>query len=105
MESRLEVNPEDIVTLIFLCRQDICDKVVPVQEPAAPEDVQDLKDRGTVVRSCRGDYSGGLSRLWGGGGLPCLSAREGGRGEGRGVQNLTDLFSRCQNRHDGGMSP
>ena len=55
MDSGLEVYSENPVTLVFLSRQDICNEMVPVEEPAVPEYVQDLKDRGSIVWSFQGD--------------------------------------------------
>ena len=45
----LEVHPEDLAMLVFLCRQDVCNEMVPIEEPAASEDIQDIEDRGTVL--------------------------------------------------------
>ena len=49
MEIGLKIDPEDSVALIFLSRQNVCNKVVPVEEPVAPKNVQDLKDGGAIV--------------------------------------------------------
>jgi hypothetical protein len=44
VESELEVNPAKMAMVVLLCREDVGGKVVPVEEPARPEDVQDHKD-------------------------------------------------------------
>jgi len=33
----------------ILSRQDVCDKMVPVDEPALPEDVQDFEHGGAIL--------------------------------------------------------
>ena len=38
MEAGLEVDLKDSVAFIFLSRQNVCDKVVPAEEPAVPKD-------------------------------------------------------------------
>jgi len=55
VEVGLKVYPEDLVALVFLSRQDVCNEMVAVEEPVVPENVQDLKDRGAIV----GSYQGG----------------------------------------------
>jgi len=45
-----EIHPENVASVVFLCRQDICKKVVPVEEPPTPEHIQNIKDGGTVLK-------------------------------------------------------
>jgi hypothetical protein len=33
---------------ILLCGQDVGDKVIPVEEPPSPENIQDIKDKGGI---------------------------------------------------------
>jgi len=49
VECRLEVNPHDVPTLIFLSRQDIHDEVVPMEEPSLPKDIQDFENGGAIL--------------------------------------------------------
>jgi hypothetical protein len=44
----LKVNPGYLAAFIFLCREDVSDKVVPIEEPPLPENVQDIEDRGGI---------------------------------------------------------
>jgi hypothetical protein len=44
METRLKVYPVYLATLIFLSSKDISNEMVPIEEPAVPESVQDFKD-------------------------------------------------------------
>ena len=43
VECGQEVDPHNMPALIFLSGQDICDEVVPVEEPPVPENVQDFE--------------------------------------------------------------
>jgi len=65
VKGGLEVNPENLVALVFLSRQDVCNEVVPIEEPAAPKCVQDLKDGGAVVSNLQGGDGDWLSRMRG----------------------------------------
>jgi hypothetical protein len=47
-EYGLKVNPRDLAVFILLCEQDVGNKVVPVEEPSLPEDIQDVEDRGGI---------------------------------------------------------
>jgi hypothetical protein len=44
VESRLEVNPAKTAMVILLGREDVGSKMIPVEEPVRPEDVQDRED-------------------------------------------------------------
>ena len=48
MESGVEVNPGDIPTVVCLHRQNLGNEMVPIKEPLATENIQNLKDRGTI---------------------------------------------------------
>ena len=62
MKQGLEINPSEVSTCIFLGRQDISNEVVPVKEPLVPENIQDIKDGGTIIHNLRGSGSRSLSR-------------------------------------------
>jgi len=53
VEGGLEVNPEDPVLFVLLGGQDVGNKMVPVEEPPMPEDVQDIEDRGAILLNPR----------------------------------------------------
>jgi hypothetical protein len=44
METGLNIYLVNLSTLIFLSNKDINNEMVPIEEPAVPEGVQDLKD-------------------------------------------------------------
>jgi hypothetical protein len=48
MKLGLEVDPEEFATFILLCREDVYDEVVPVEEPSLPENIQDIENRGDI---------------------------------------------------------
>jgi hypothetical protein len=81
VEGGLEVNPDYPAALVFLSGQAVSNEVVPVEEPAVSEDIQDIKDGVVVGAQLRGDGRDGLSRLGGREGALGLSVR---RGESRG---------------------
>jgi len=65
VEGGLEVDPEDPVVFVLLGGQDVGNKVVPVEEPATAEDIQDVKDGGAIFlnpREGRADSTGGRRR-------------------------------------------
>jgi len=45
-----EIHPENVASIVFLCQQDICKEVVPVEEPPMPKHIQNVKDRGTIPK-------------------------------------------------------
>ena len=49
VKDGVEVNPDDVPAVVFLSRQNLGNKVVPVKEPLATEDVQNLEDRGVIA--------------------------------------------------------
>ena len=86
VKGGLEVNPEQTTVLVLLSGQNVSDKVVPVEEPATPENVQDVEYRGATVflnpRGGRADRTGGRGR-------GCHFGRKLlGRGKGRGMKLL-----------------
>jgi hypothetical protein len=48
MKLGLEVDPEEFATFILLCREDVRNEVVPVEEPSLPENIQDIENRGDI---------------------------------------------------------
>jgi hypothetical protein len=48
VEYGLKINPRNLATFILLYGQGVGDKVVPVEEPPLPENIQDIKDRGGI---------------------------------------------------------
>ena len=48
MKHGLDVNPGDLAMFIFLHGEDVSDKVVPIEEPPPPENVQNVEDRGGI---------------------------------------------------------
>jgi len=72
VKGGLKVSLEYSATLIFLSRQNVCYKVVPIEEPVVPENVQDLKDGGVIITSLRGDRGDVLSHRGGRGSLASL---------------------------------
>src|SRR5882672_11489040 len=60
-----EIYPDDVASVVFLRRQNICEEVVPVKEPLTSEHVQDVKDRRAVVenRPRHSTIPSGLIRL------------------------------------------
>jgi hypothetical protein len=77
----LKVDPWDLATFIFLRREDVGDKMVPIEEPPPPENIQDVEDRGGVS----------LLNPWGG--------RAVGTGDRRGRRSQLHLLVR--KREDG----
>ena len=49
MKSGLEINPEITTILVLLSRQNIGNKMVPTKEPIMPENILDIKYRGTII--------------------------------------------------------
>jgi hypothetical protein len=72
METGLNIYPVNSATLIFLSNKDIDNEMVPIEEPAVPESVQDLKDWGAIIRWLQGDIGDSSSYCGGKGGLHCL---------------------------------
>jgi hypothetical protein len=95
----LKVNPEQLAAFILLSREDVCDEVVPIEEPPTPEDIQDVKDRGDVgLLNPRGGRAVGVEDRRGRGGQLQLlvGKREDGRGElasssGRGSHHQKEM--------------
>jgi hypothetical protein len=65
VEYGLKINPRNLATFILLYGQGVGDKVVPVEEPPLPENIQDIKDRGALAFST--PEGGGQSALGVGG--------------------------------------
>ena len=99
MKLGLKVNPEQLAAFILLSREDVCDEVVPIEEPPTPEDIQDVKDRGDVgLLNPRGGRAVGVEDRRGRGGQLQLlvGKREDGRGElasssGRGSHHQKEM--------------
>jgi len=58
VEGGLKVDPEDPVLLVLLGGQDVGNKMVPIEEPPMPEDVQDVEDRGAILLNPQGGRAG-----------------------------------------------
>src|SRR6267142_895012 len=62
VEYGLEVDLHKMSRLIFLSRQDVSDKMVPVEEPVLSKDLQDFEHGGAVLLNPfqgRADRTGG----------------------------------------------
>jgi len=81
VECGLEVDPHKVSTLIFLNRQDVSNKVVPVEEPSLPEDIQDFKHGGAVLLN---PFQGRVDGTGGRRGRRCQFHLLIGKGEDRG---------------------
>jgi hypothetical protein len=44
----LKINPRDLAAFIFLRREDVGDKMVPIEKPSPSENIQDIEDRGSI---------------------------------------------------------
>jgi hypothetical protein len=101
VERGLKINPNELSCLAFLSREDVCDEMVPVEEPSSTEDIEDIKKRKfhsavlpiTGLRRRRGH--GRLAKSRGGRGSHLCPLRGWGRGKGRAT-------SRCKHGDDGG---
>jgi hypothetical protein len=45
VERGLKINPNKLSCLAFLSREDICNEMVPVEEPSSMEDIEDIEER------------------------------------------------------------
>jgi len=48
VEWGLEIHPNKTSLLILLSREDICNKVIPIEEPPEAKDIKNIKHRGLV---------------------------------------------------------
>ena len=49
MKDGVEVDPGNISVVVLLHRQNLGNKMIPIEEPLAAEDIQNLKDRRPVM--------------------------------------------------------
>jgi hypothetical protein len=101
VERGLKINPDEPSCLAFLSREDVHNKMVPIEEPLGAEDIENIEQqefRIDILSSTGRGHRGGLRRLVGnrgGKGSHLCPLRGWGRGEGR-------VTSRRKHMDDGG---